>query len=146
MNKLDLKDYLYNLYGVQALHIRSYIIHGKVRRHRQTNRLVRASQQKKMTIEMKPGDNFVWPEVPAEVEEKKNSAQNEAVKMEREEQKENRSEQGQYLGNTAKKEKKGLREKARALLEGKVKWRPGWEESGTRMLPLEGEARSSASV
>lgn len=30
-SKLDLKDYLYNLYGVKALRIRSYVIQSKVR-------------------------------------------------------------------------------------------------------------------
>lgn len=33
-NKLDLKDYLYHLYGIQALSVRSYVIQQKVKYHK----------------------------------------------------------------------------------------------------------------
>ena len=145
MNKLDLKDYLYHLYGVEALYIRSYIAHGRVIRDSGSGRLVRTSQKKKMTIEMKTGDNFVWPDVPEDLEPW-NKRVEQALEKEKEAQKEGRSQQGQELGRVGDEARTSLREKARALLEGKVKWRPGWQEHGVGMGPLGAEAKPGASL
>lgn len=146
MNKLDLKDYLYNLYAVETLHVRSYIIHGKVGRDARTNRLFRKSQKKKMTIEMKPGDNFVWPDAPADLAPWDKSLLD-ATRKEKEGLREGFSEQGQRLGEVPGGEKKSVREQARALLEGKARWRPSWEVNGTGTAPLRaGEARPTATA
>ena len=39
LNKLDLKDYLYNLYGVQVLSVRSYVQQARVRQDKPGARL-----------------------------------------------------------------------------------------------------------
>jgi len=135
MNKLDLKDYLYNLYSVETLHVRSYIIHGKVRRQPRTGVAYRMPQRKKMTIEMKPGDNFVWPDVLEDLGPWDKALQ-EVREEERKEAREGRSAQGQVLGNVPRDERGATREQARDLLEGKVRWRPGWETYKTGTEPL----------
>ncbi|KAL9102953.1 MAG: hypothetical protein Q9163_001940 [Psora crenata] len=40
-NKLDLKDYLYHVYGVQVLSVRSYVIQSKVRQDKPRTKIVR---------------------------------------------------------------------------------------------------------
>ncbi|KAL9130926.1 MAG: hypothetical protein Q9175_006898, partial [Cornicularia normoerica] len=70
-NKLDLKDYLYNVYGVQVLRVRSFVIQGKVTKDRYTARVSRASAKKKMTVELVQGVEgqgpFIWPEEPKDI-------------------------------------------------------------------------------
>ncbi|KAL6719307.1 mitochondrial 54S ribosomal protein YmL41 [Lecanora helva] len=148
LNKLDLKDYLYNLYNVEALRIRSYIAHGRTLRDQRTGQMYRERPVKKMTIEMAQGDNFVWPDPPEDLAPWEKGMQD-AMKRDREEMEEGRgrrSGQGRVvLGEMGERERGGLRERARALLEGRVKWRPGWEQQGG-LAPLGGEGRSSASV
>ena len=145
MNKLDLKDYLYHLYGVEALHIRSHIVHGKVVRDVRTRQLHRTKQKKKMMIEMKAGDNFVWPEVPEDIQNRSTELRD-AIRKQKKEMEEGRSPQGQYLHKVGENQREGLREKARALLQGKLKWKSQLEETGGGMLPLGGETRPSVSA
>lgn len=70
LNKLDLRDYLYNVYGIEALNVRSFIQMQKLRQDRpnaiRTNprRWFRPKSIKKMTVEM--AAPFVWP--PEDVE------------------------------------------------------------------------------
>lgn len=127
LNKLDLKDYLYNAYGVQVLHVRSYIIHGKVVRDGRTGHLSRLPQQKKMTIEMPQSRPFVWPEEPEDQAPWDVEVQR-AVEKERRVQLDDRSDQGTVMGVPVEGEKKSLKEQANALLTGKARWRPGWED------------------
>lgn len=145
MNKFDLKDYLYNLYNVEAIHIRSYIIHGKVRRERRTGVLFRRPQKKKMTIEMKAGDNFVWPDAPEDLEPWNQKLQR-AQEEEKKEAMEGRTQAGTNLQPVPRDERKGIREQARALLEGRQKWKPGWQVHGTETGPLGAQGGVSATV
>ena len=70
LNKLDLKDYLYHLYGLQCLSVRSYVIQQKIAEKRPySRRWYRPRSRKKMTVELvndgTPGQgNFVWPKLP----------------------------------------------------------------------------------
>jgi large subunit ribosomal protein L23 len=73
LNKLDLRDYLYNAYGIEVRGVRSYIqqqklTQGKPNALRQTPRQwFRPRSVKRMTVEMvKP---FVWPEEPTDLSE-----------------------------------------------------------------------------
>ncbi|KAK4693199.1 hypothetical protein P7C71_g4159, partial [Lecanoromycetidae sp. Uapishka_2] len=126
-NKLDLKDYLYNAYGVQALHVRSYIIHGKVVRDARTGHLSRLRQQKKMTIEMPQNMPFVWPEEPEHLDPWDVEVQR-AGEQETRERREDRSDQGTVMGVPVEADRKTLKSQAEALLTGKTRWRPGWED------------------
>lgn len=126
LNKLDLKDYLYHLYGVQVLRVRSYVIQGKVRRDQRNGRVRRASAQKKMTVEMVQGQQgqgpFVWPEEPQKPDAK------DAERRYQQEQTKRQQPDERLKSEPA--DAKGLKERARALLAGKVRWRPSWEEHG----------------
>ncbi|RKF76517.1 54S ribosomal protein L23, mitochondrial [Golovinomyces cichoracearum] len=65
-NKLDLRDYLWNMYNVRCLDVRSYIIQQKIQYDRPgvlrpRREPYRPKAVKRMTIEMEEG--FVWPEM-----------------------------------------------------------------------------------
>ncbi|KIW06687.1 uncharacterized protein PV09_02392 [Verruconis gallopava] len=60
-NKLDLRDYLFHVYNVRTLHIRSAIIQGKAFKN-EHQRLVRGPATKYMTAQLL--EPFVWPEEP----------------------------------------------------------------------------------
>lgn len=71
MNKLDIKDYLWNAYGVPVLAVRSYIQHQKVRGGKVDDILerprywTRPKSTKRMIVELGDGEHggpFVWPE------------------------------------------------------------------------------------
>lgn len=68
-NKLDLRDYLYHLYGLRALNVTTQLLWGRWTRETAISPRYRLPQVKKMTIEM--ADPFVWPE-PVTKEEYKN--------------------------------------------------------------------------
>lgn len=61
-NKLDLRDYLFNIYGLRALNITTQLLHGKYMRVSPYAGRFRGPQIKKMTIEME--DPFIWPNEP----------------------------------------------------------------------------------
>lgn len=66
-NKLDLRDYLRNVYGVNVLSVRSYVEQQKITRERPLakpgyGKLRRPQSKKRMTVEMR--QPFVWPEEP----------------------------------------------------------------------------------
>ncbi|KAM9897615.1 hypothetical protein OXX79_006777 [Metschnikowia pulcherrima] len=61
-NKMDLRDYLWHVYGLRALNVTVQLLHAPfVRGHHDLARH-RAPQYKKMTIDME--EPFVWPELP----------------------------------------------------------------------------------
>ena len=64
-NKLDLRDYLFHVYGVTVLRVRSYVEQQKVKsKGKSARRWYRPRAVKKMTVEMdKP---FVWPKEPTD--------------------------------------------------------------------------------
>jgi hypothetical protein len=72
LNKLDLRDYLYNAYGISVRGVRSYIQMQKLRQDKPSakrphpRRWFRPRSIKKMMVEMdKP---FVWPEEPTNLD------------------------------------------------------------------------------
>lgn len=74
MNKLDLRDYLWHVYGLRALNITVQLQPAKwVRNHRDLARH-RVPQMKKMTIDM--AEPFVWPEVSKTLLDKLESEKN----------------------------------------------------------------------
>lgn len=97
-----------------------------------------------MTIEMKSGDDFVYPDVPEDLEPWDSALQK--VRGEEKEAREGRSEQGQNLQVVPTDEKVATREQARALLAGKSRWRPGWEKNMTGTEPRGAEVGPTATV
>lgn len=68
-NKLDLRDYLYHVYGLRALNVTTQLLWGKWQREQPGRPRYRNPQIKKMTIEMP--DPFIWPEpIPEETQKK----------------------------------------------------------------------------
>lgn len=59
-NKLDLRDYLWNIYGLRALNVTTQLLWAKWDRQHPRAPRFRQPQVKKMTIDMV--DPFVWPE------------------------------------------------------------------------------------
>ncbi|AET39573.1 mitochondrial 54S ribosomal protein uL23m Ecym_4537 [Eremothecium cymbalariae DBVPG len=63
-NKLDLRDYLFHIYGLRVLNVTTQLMHGKFVRERLLGPRYRAPQIKKMTVDMM--EPFIWPEEPKE--------------------------------------------------------------------------------
>ncbi|BAO40842.1 54S ribosomal protein L41 [Kluyveromyces marxianus DMKU3-1042] len=61
-NKLDLRDYLFHLYGLRALNVTTQLLHARYTRATPVSPRYRTPQIKKMTIEM--AEPFIWPEEP----------------------------------------------------------------------------------
>lgn len=61
-NKLDLRDYLFHIYGLRAMNVTTQLLHAKYTRANQVMPRYRGPQIKKMTIDM--AEPFVWPEEP----------------------------------------------------------------------------------
>jgi large subunit ribosomal protein L23 len=134
LNKLDLRDYLWNCYGIPVSSVRSYIQlqkieQGKPGARRPTPRKwTRPKSIKKMTVEM--DSPFVWPEVPDL--EKWDKETHDAAQKEQEEQ------QKQFMPRARQeptKERASMAEQARALLQGNDTWRTGntrseWVDGG----------------
>ncbi|KAG5356545.1 54S ribosomal protein L41 [Yarrowia sp. C11] len=85
MNKMELRDYLYNVYGLRALNVRSVVFPAAFDRENASRPRYRKRMIKKMTIEME--EPFVWPE----------DAEGTVAKME-EAAKENKKMQEHYHG------------------------------------------------
>ena len=77
-----------------------------------------------MTIEMESGREFVWPDVPEDLEKWDKKTHDEGRKERRAREKE-RTDQGTELGLVGEEEKKSLREMAGELLGGRRRWTPG---------------------
>lgn len=58
-NKLDLRDYLYHVYGLRALNVTTQLLWARWTRETPRSPRTREAQIKKMTIEME--EPFVWP-------------------------------------------------------------------------------------
>lgn len=61
-NRLDLRDYLYHLYGLRAFNITTQLLHAPYTRDGNAVGRYRTGQIKKMTVDMT--EPFVWPEEP----------------------------------------------------------------------------------
>lgn len=108
---------------------------GKVTRDERNGRLSRASATKKMTVELvqgRPGQGpFVWPEVPEEDMKRWRAELDEREKKAEERRLRSRPDESFKL---EPEDAQGLKERARLLLQGKVRWRPSWEETGAPAL------------
>ncbi|KAE8447164.1 hypothetical protein EG329_010995 [Mollisiaceae sp. DMI_Dod_QoI] len=135
LNKLDLRDYLWNAYGVSVRGVRSYIQQQKVRQDKpgenrpKPRKWYRPRAIKKMMVEMdKP---FVWPAVPESLDEWDKDTYD-AAKKEREEAE---SAFAWDVRTKPTKERESMAEQAKALLSGKEAWkqtpqRTEWEDVG----------------
>lgn len=61
-NKMDLRDYLWHVYGLRALNVTVQLLHARFVRGMTDHARYRAPQYKKMTIDME--EPFVWPALP----------------------------------------------------------------------------------
>ncbi|KAJ0162927.1 54S ribosomal protein L23, mitochondrial [Colletotrichum tanaceti] len=64
--KLDLRDYLWNLYDVEVTSVRSWVKEAAIERKAASSGYYRPQSQKFMTVQMKKA--FVWPSPPADLE------------------------------------------------------------------------------
>lgn len=124
-SKLDLRDYLYHVYNVRTLGIRSYVKQSRVISHnpeasRPTpNRWHRPRATKSMTVELE--QPFVWPE---EIDDfsQWNKSEVDATEKDQRAQQEAMRPTGDAVVNKERRE--SMREQAKALLEGRERWRP----------------------
>ncbi|MCJ1416098.1 hypothetical protein MMC32_002433 [Xylographa parallela] len=137
LNKLDLKDYLYNVYNIPVLSIRSFIHQSRVRQDKpgaklpRPRRWYRPKAIKKMTVEMgkvegMAGGAFVWPKEEEDLEpwdKKAWDAAQEAQEVENDKF-------GPDAAKLPPADRKTMAEQAKALLEGKLIWRPSWRDYG----------------
>ncbi|EEH49483.1 mitochondrial 54S ribosomal protein YmL41 [Paracoccidioides brasiliensis Pb18] len=129
-NKLDIKDYLKRVYGVDVVKVRSYVEQQKITRERPCGKegygkWRRPMAKKKMTVEMT--EPFIWPEEPKDYKpwekerffETKEYQRDISEKMEPD------------AKNKAPERKwKTVSEQAKRLLDGKEKWEPTWKALG----------------
>ncbi|CAK7895022.1 54S ribosomal protein L41, mitochondrial [[Candida] anglica] len=77
-NRMDLRDYLWNVYGLRALNVTVQLLYRGWRRGNNDYARYRGPQFKKMTIDME--DPFVWPELPQGMIEKNREVRNAHLK------------------------------------------------------------------
>ena len=130
-SKLDLRDYLFHAYNVRIHGVRSYvklqrITHGKPFTidgdsypRPQNRRWHRPPSIKRMTVELERP--FVWPE-PLEDFSAFNQDQVTAYNEETKKMQEKQAPTGDTIVNEER--RISMREQAKALLEGKAKWKP----------------------
>ncbi|PQE06718.1 hypothetical protein CJF30_00008599 [Rutstroemia sp. NJR-2017a BBW] len=133
LNKLDLRDYLYNAYGIEVRGVRSYIqqqklTQGKPSAQRQVPRQWhRPRSIKRMTVEMvKP---FVWPEEPKDLSEWDQEQWKKRQEMETRMRESFQPDARQKPTN----ERLSIAQQAKALLQGEDEWKPSedvWEDIG----------------
>ncbi|KKK21242.1 mitochondrial 54S ribosomal protein, partial [Aspergillus ochraceoroseus] len=129
-NKLDMRDYLKRLYGVDVLGVRSYVEQQKVTRLRPLGKfgygkLRRPMAKKKMTVEMK--QPFVWPDAPTDMAPWEKDQFFKAAKYQSEIQDKQRPDAGMKAN---KDERETFEEDAKKLLDGSKSWRPTWQALG----------------
>lgn len=124
-NKFDLRDYLWNLYGVEVRKVRSYVKELPLaQRPGLPNSWYRPQSKKIMTVEL--AQPFQWPEVP----ENKRPWNKEMWDMRQEVMEERQQanvdfQRGNIPLESAKAEsasRKNLRDMAQKLMSGEVKW------------------------
>ncbi|MCJ1399715.1 hypothetical protein MMC11_002917 [Xylographa trunciseda] len=136
-NKLDLKDYLYNVYNIPVLSVRSFVQQQRVRQDKPNAKLPRARRWyrarsiKKMTVEMGKvdgmgGGSFVWPKEEEDLEQWDKKVWD-AAQAGQETENERLGPGAAQLPPT---DRKTMAEQAKALLEGKLIWRPSWRDYG----------------
>ena len=130
LNKLDIRDYLFNLYNVRALGVRSYVQQQKMSmRPKATSRqFYRPRAIKKMFVELE--SPFVWPKEPENFEE----WDKKTFEAAQEDQKASQEVLDPETKKKPSKERDSIKEQAKALLAGEEEWAPtrwaGWEDVG----------------
>jgi large subunit ribosomal protein L23 len=124
LNKLDLRDYLYNVYGVRSLGIRSYIQQQKVRQDKpgaarpRPRFWYRPRAIKKMIVELE--SPFVWPEVPEKFDQWDQNTYKAAME-DQETQMKAMQPEGKEKPTP---ERKSIAQQAKAFLKGEEDWQP----------------------
>lgn len=126
--KFDLRDYLWHLYGVESLSVRSYVrLQPLQRRYPTSRRMYRPQSRKFMMVQMP--DPFAFPEIPEDLEpwSKKLWDQREQAADREREAVRARAKQEIPLESEKLpgKEAKSIREMARKLLSGEARWENG---------------------
>ena len=67
-NKMDLRDYLWHVYGLRALNVTVQLLHAKFTKGADDHARYRGPQYKKMTIDME--EPFIWPDLPRSLVER----------------------------------------------------------------------------
>lgn len=128
-SKLDLRDYLYHGYNVRTHSVRSYVKQQRVSQgdpRREggkplPRRWYRPRSLKFMTVELdKP---FVWPERPEDYSEWNKDEFIQAEEAQQEWAEKTGYGKDRYVNEDRR---VAMREQAKALLEGKEKWKPGF--------------------
>lgn len=78
-NKMDLRDYLWHVYGLRALNVTVQLLHAQWRRSAMDLARYRGAQFKKMTIDME--EPFIWPDVPQDVLASTEATRKETIKV-----------------------------------------------------------------
>ncbi|RDL32428.1 uncharacterized protein BP5553_08884 [Venustampulla echinocandica] len=135
LNKLDLRDYLWNCYGVPVRGVRSYIQMQKVRQDKPREKRpfprkwFRPRSIKKMLVEM--DQPFVWPEEPKDYD-LWDKVTYDAAQKERED---NETQYRPGARELPSSERGTIAEQAKAYLEAKEKWEAKqedqWEDVGS---------------
>lgn len=122
--KFDLRDYLYNLYNVEATKIRSYVKEKAIVVRGNSRRAHRPQPDKIMIVELaKP---FQWPDLPEDLEPWNNELwhkrQDELNRDSATQAKRSRFKTPLMSRHPFSKERKGLAALAEKMLSGEVKW------------------------
>ncbi|KAK4494193.1 hypothetical protein PRZ48_014491 [Zasmidium cellare] len=129
-SKMDIRDYLWHCYGVETLSTRSYVKLTPVRPlpGHTPRRWHRKKSRKFMTVEL--ARPFVWPAEPEDLSE----WNADSVQMASKEQSKFQDAQGTTKDTIVNEERRErMREQAKALLEGKTKWKPAAKTFGTEI-------------
>ncbi|KAG9230135.1 hypothetical protein BJ875DRAFT_385810 [Amylocarpus encephaloides] len=135
LNKLDLRDYLWNAYGVPVRGVRSFIQQQKLRQDKPNakraapRRWFRPRAIKKMMVEM--DDPFVWPDEPTDF----TAWEKETKDALDEDQKKKQDQAAPDYREKPSHERKSIAEQAKDILAGKDVWsteatKPTWEDDG----------------
>ncbi|KAJ6139593.1 hypothetical protein N7471_006079 [Penicillium samsonianum] len=130
-NKFDLRSYLWHLYGVGTLSIRSYVQAQPITRISRDNKGFgpwrRPKSQKRMTVELK--EPFVYPKEPEDLTPWEHESWSKAEKWQIDQQEKDNPKPNK--GEQPDRElREAYKEQAKALLENKETWRPTWKALG----------------
>ncbi|QSZ34460.1 hypothetical protein DSL72_006054 [Monilinia vaccinii-corymbosi] len=124
LNKLDLRDYLWNAYGIEVRGVRSYIQAQKLREGKSGDKVpsprkfFRPRSIKRMTVEMERP--FVWPEEPKDFSD----WDQEGTKKRQEYEQGLQASRYPDAKQKPTKERISIAQQARAILHGKKVWKP----------------------
>ncbi|KAJ5713335.1 54S ribosomal protein [Penicillium malachiteum] len=130
-NKLDMRDYLKNLYNVNVIKIRSYIEQQPITRVTRDGRTLgkwrRPKSEKRMTVELR--EPFIWPEEPEDLTKWEKDSWTSTVKAQHEAQKEG-AQKGHAAEEPDKELRKAYEKQAEELKQDKESWQPTWKVLG----------------